>query len=111
MKAQQANKGATAKPKPKRKAVDIKAARSWKGKIIRDVQVNQLGLIVDAVEKKEGVRLLARFKDIGLKQPEERLIALEPTADLECLVPDMVKARYRLAQPEDLARARSTANG
>lgn len=90
--------------KTKTTTPDLRAALSWRGKMIRDTQTNELGLVVDARETEDGVRLVARFPS---NPQEERLIALEPTDDLECLVPDMVKARYRPPRREDIEALRS----
>jgi len=84
--------------KQKTQKTDLRAAESWKGKIIRDVKVNQLGLVIGVRETKKGLRLRARFPG----DKKDRLIALEPTDNLECIVPGMVKARYRPPRQEDL---------
>lgn len=77
----------------------LRAARSWRGKKIRDAKANEIGLAVGALETEEGVRIVARFPS---DPKTDRLIALEPTDDLECLVPDMVKARYRAPRQEEI---------
>ena len=72
-------------------AADPRAARSWVGKFIRDTALDELGLVHDVKQTDAGLRLLAKFPG----ETESRLIALEPTPDMECLSPGDVRARYR----------------
>jgi hypothetical protein len=79
---------------------DIKAARSWVGKYIRDAYANQLGIVIGVEESKAGIRLAARFPE----EKESRLIALDPQEDQEFISPGSVKARYRPPSRDDRER-------
>jgi hypothetical protein len=70
---------------------DVAAARSWVGKYVRDTKLQELGLVHDAVQLQEGVRLLARFPGEYVSRP----IALEAVPNMEYLFPRDVRARYR----------------
>jgi len=83
---------------------DVNSARSWVGKAIRDAYENRPGLVHDVRETEEGIRLVVRFRD----EAEDRLVALEPTADGHYLVPDDPKARYRTLTDQELAERRVT---
>lgn len=76
----------------KKPKVNIEYARQWRARKVRDTRTNEIGLVIDACETDEGVRLVCYFKSRG-----KVLVALERTPDFECLVPDLARARYRLA--------------
>jgi len=80
-------------------------ASSWKQRWIRDAMANELGFVIDVVETDDGIRLIARFPG----ESENRLIALEPTADGEFITPGEVKARYRPPTSADLDRLKQLA--
>ena len=79
---------------------DPKAARSWVGKFVRDTALAELGLVHEVTQTDAGLRLLARFPG----ESESRLIALEPTDDMEYLLPGDVRARYRPPTDADQER-------
>jgi hypothetical protein len=85
---------------------DPEAARSWIGKFIRDTKLSELGYVVGVIELKDGsVRLQARFPG----EKRDRKIALEPTPNMEYVMPGDVRARYRPPTDADLARVHSLA--
>lgn len=92
-----------AKYQPQMPAPDIAYARSWIGKVIRDTSLQQLGIVHDVKETKDGIRLIARFPD----QKRNRRIALEPIENMEYIYPGDVYARYRppTEADQDLVKA------
>lgn len=89
-----------ARYQPKLPPPDIASARSWVGKPIRDAYKNELGLVYDVAEEKDGLYLMAKFP----AQKRPRKIALHPREDNEYLFPGAVKARYRPPSDNDLKR-------
>lgn len=84
--------------KAKTQLPDIQAARSWRGRWLRDAYENNYGLVSSVNETKEGqVSLQVRFLGEGGK---ERTVAMQPREDGEFLCPNEVKARYRPADEQ-----------
>jgi hypothetical protein len=88
------------KYQPKTPPPDPRAARSWIKKLIKDARTNTFGLVHSVVENENGLRLVARFPG----ESTDRLIALEMTADRECLCPGEIRARYRPLTSADRER-------
>jgi hypothetical protein len=84
---------------------DPVAARSWLKQFIRDTKLDQLGLVHNIQEATDAdvLRLVVRFPG----ENTDRLIALEPTEDMEYIFPEDVRARYRPPTNLDQERLKS----
>jgi hypothetical protein len=70
----------------------IRAAKSWRAKVIKDMfEQEKRGLVHDVLVEEGTVVLLARFQG----ESESRCVSLEPQGDGHFLSPNDPRARYR----------------
>ena len=79
----------------RKKDAQLEYAEKWRGKKVRDTRVNVVGLILGALDTKDGIRLRCLFPGNRIE-----LVSMDKTPNLECLVPGYARARYRV-EPTD----------
>lgn len=78
-------------------SVSEASRRSWIGKLVRDTCLRTYGVVHDVIAHPDGPQLVARFEG----DSTSRRIALQARRDIEYLLPNDPRARYRALDRDD----------